>query len=146
MTSLAHNRTNVLLALAIPAAGFFFLAASSSQTMNAVTVGVTLGLGALWLAAVVALNGGPDEPACRIAAGGRNGDDNPMPRPAVPPPYGVNVSRPLKPWRWTSVLLAPVELLALAWSIPVIILLIMVPIGLALAGALWLARLIVERF
>jgi hypothetical protein len=37
-------------------------------------------------------------------------------------------------------------LLALAWSVPVIILLIMVPIGLALASALWLGRLVLGRF
>jgi hypothetical protein len=67
-----------------------------------------------------------------------------LPTPA-PPMHVVDVSRLATPWRWTSVLLAPLELLALAWSIPVLILLVMVPIGLVLAGALWVGRLIVGR-
>ena len=55
--------------------------------------------------------------------------------------YVVNVSRPATPWRWRSILLVPIELLALAWSVPVFVLLIMVPIGLVLASGLWLGRL-----
>jgi hypothetical protein len=69
-----------------------------------------------------------------------------LPRVVMPASHVLDVSRPARPWRWTSVLLAPVELLALAWSVPVIILLIMVPIGLALASALWLGRLVLGRF
>ena len=45
-----------------------------------------------------------------------------------------------------TVFLAPVELLALAWSVPLAILVIMVPVGLAVSGVLWLGRLIVGRF
>lgn len=52
----------------------------------------------------------------------------------------VDVSRRAMPWRWTTVLLAPVELLALVWSIPIAIALAMVPIGLAVAAALWVVR------
>jgi hypothetical protein len=43
-------------------------------------------------------------------------------------------------------LLAPVELLALAWGIPLLILAIMLPVGLVLSGVLWFGRLIVGRF
>jgi hypothetical protein len=45
-------------------------------------------------------------------------DDVRQPAAALPPAYVVNVSRPGQPWRWTSVLLAPLELLVIAWSIP----------------------------
>lgn len=56
----------------------------------------------------------------------------------------VKVSRPVTPWRWTNVLLGPLEALALAWSIPFLILLVMVPVGLALASALWFGRLLLR--
>ena len=59
------------------------------------------------------------------------------------PKYVVDVSRPVTPWRWQSSLQAPIELLALAWGIPLLILLLIVPVGLALAGALWIGRLLV---
>ena len=52
----------------------------------------------------------------------------------------MDASRSTTPWRWTSILLAPVELLALAWSVPFLILLIMVPIGFTLATVLWVGR------
>jgi hypothetical protein len=42
------------------------------------------------------------------------------------------------------VLLAPLELLVVAWSVPVVILLIAAPIGLAIAVLLWLGRLMVR--
>jgi hypothetical protein len=58
----------------------------------------------------------------------------------------IDVSRRAIPWRWTSVLLAPVELLALVWSVPIVVLLVMLPIGLALAGVLWLGRIILTVF
>ena len=58
------------------------------------------------------------------------------------PKYVVDVSRPVTPWRWQSSLQAPIELLALAWGIPLVILLLIVPVGLALAGALWIGRLV----
>ena len=58
------------------------------------------------------------------------------------PKYVVDVSRPVTPWRWQSSLQAPIELLALAWGIPLIILLLILPVGLALAAALWVGRLV----
>jgi hypothetical protein len=42
------------------------------------------------------------------------------------------------------VLLAPFELLVAAWSVPVLILLLAAPIGLAIAALLWLGRLMVR--
>jgi hypothetical protein len=52
----------------------------------------------------------------------------------------IDVSRPVVPWSWKDLFLAPVELLALAWSVPVLILLVLVPFGLLIAGSLWLVR------
>ena len=49
------------------------------------------------------------------------------------------------PWRWTSLLLAPLELMVVAWTIPLAIFLIMVPVGLALASLLWLGNVILGR-
>ena len=61
---------------------------------------------------------------------------------AAGPTYVVDVSRPVTPWQWRSMLLAPIELLALAWSVPVLMVLVIAPIGLALAVALWVGRLV----
>jgi hypothetical protein len=47
--------------------------------------------------------------------------------------YIIDVSRPVPPWRWTSVVLAPVELVAVAWSVPFVILAIGIPIVLVVA-------------
>jgi hypothetical protein len=56
------------------------------------------------------------------------------------PPYVVDVSRPAAPWSWKARLLLPIQLLAVAWSVPFLILLVLLPIGLAIASALWLGR------
>jgi len=60
--------------------------------------------------------------------------------------YVVDVSRPVLPWRWTSVLLAPLELLAVVWSIPFVILLVGSPVVLAVALVYWLVRLLLSAF
>lgn len=65
-------------------------------------------------------------------------------RPVTTQSYVVDVSRPSPPWSWRSVVLAPLELLVVAWSVPVVILLIAAPIGLAIAAFLWLGRLMVR--
>ena len=64
----------------------------------------------------------------------------------VVPDYVVDVSRPVVPWRWTSVLLTAVELLAVAWSIPVIILAVGSPIILAVALIYWIGRFVLNYF
>jgi len=53
----------------------------------------------------------------------------------------MNVSRAAVPWRWTDVLLAPVELLAVAWTVPLVILAIGLPIALAITLVGWIIRL-----
>jgi hypothetical protein len=85
-------------------------------------------------------------------------DTGPRPYPAVIDglqPDGVARRRePIPPgvtggfspsWRWTSLLLAPLEFIVVAWTIPLAIFLIMVPVGLALASLLWLGEVIVGR-
>jgi hypothetical protein len=135
------------LALAIPSGGFLYLISTGSQSANPPAVGVMVGLGVLWLATVLRLNALPVDRGTRSVRNVRDvGPDRaPVPR-AMTPAYVVDVRLPVKPWRWTSVLLAPLELLAVAWSVPVVILLIMLPIGLALVSALWLGRLILHLF
>ena len=48
--------------------------------------------------------------------------------------------------RATSVLLAPLELLAVVWAIPFVMLLLGLPIVLIVASIYWLARLVVSYF
>ena len=62
------------------------------------------------------------------------------------PDYVIDVSRPFVPWRWTSVLLAPVELLAAMWAVPFAILLAGIPIVLVVASLYWLGRLVASNF
>jgi hypothetical protein len=54
----------------------------------------------------------------------------------------LNISRAVVPWSWRDVLLAPVELLALAWGVPLLVLLALLPFGLVIAGAIRLGRMI----
>lgn len=50
------------------------------------------------------------------------------------------------PWRWTSVPLAVVELLAVAWSVPFVILAVGIPIALAVALVHWVGRFFLSYF
>jgi hypothetical protein len=54
----------------------------------------------------------------------------------------INISPAVVPWSWRDVLLAPVELLALAWGVPLLVLLALLPFGLVIAGAIRLGRMI----
>ena len=62
------------------------------------------------------------------------------------PAYVVNVSRLVPPRRWRSVLVAPFEVVALAWSVPLVMLAVMIPVGLSIASLLWLWHRIISRF
>jgi len=62
------------------------------------------------------------------------------------PDYVVDVSRPVQPRRWTDLLLAPLELLAVVWSIPFLILLVSIPAVLVVALIYQLGRLVVGYF
>jgi len=55
----------------------------------------------------------------------------------------IDISRAVVPWNWRDVFLAPVELLALAWGVPLLVLLALLPFGLVIAGAIRLGRMII---
>jgi hypothetical protein len=54
----------------------------------------------------------------------------------------INISRPVQSWRWEDVFVAAVELLAVAWGVPLLVLLALLPVGLVIAGAVRLGRMI----
>jgi hypothetical protein len=54
----------------------------------------------------------------------------------------IDISRPAAPWSWRDLFLAPVELIALAWGVPLLVLLALLPFGLLIAGAVRLGRMI----
>lgn len=146
MTAITETRVNMVLALALPAAGLAYLTFGVFAAPSWSTIGAMIVLGVLWLTATIAVSTAR-RPRLDTVAPVQEVAENIAPlRVLTPayPAYVVDVSRQVRPWRWTSVLLAPVELLALAWTIPVLILLIMVPVGLALASVLWVGRLILR--
>lgn len=146
MTPIAQTRMNVVLALALPAAGVAFLMSGVSLSPNRVTAGAMVALGVLWLTTTVAYNT-IWRPLWEVMGRRQEVAERMMPRHVMTPAYPtyvVDVSRPATRWHWRRVLLAPVELLALAWGFAVLILLVMVPIALAFASALWVGRLILR--
>ena len=62
------------------------------------------------------------------------------------PDYVVDVSRPVPPRRWTDLLLVPLELLAVVWSVPFLILLVSIPAVLVVALIYQLGRLVAGYF
>ena len=58
----------------------------------------------------------------------------------------MNVSRAAVPWSWKGLLLAPLELLAIAWSVPLAILLVAAPIALFVGLLVRLAQFFADRF
>ena len=88
---------------------------------------------------IAATERAPRAPAGRALAAPGNMMPRRVAKPDTPP-YVVDVSRPVTPWSWSALLLAPIELLALAWSVPFLMLLVLLPIGLVVASALWLGR------
>ena len=54
----------------------------------------------------------------------------------------INVSRPLVPWNWRDVIMAPMQVLALAWGLPFLVFIALLPFGLLIAGAVRLGRMI----
>lgn len=141
MTATTQNRMNVALALALPAAGLAYL--TTGALSGRFTVAAIVSLGVLWLTVTAAVN--TDTLPRPGLVGARGVANKTLPRVVTPAhPAYVNVSRPATRWRWTDVLLAPVEALALSWSVGFLVLLVMMPVGLALAGALWFGRLILR--
>ncbi len=53
---------------------------------------------------------------------------------------------PVLPWRWQMVLVDALRLLAVAWSVPLAMLLVGVPVAVTIAVVLWLGRLARHAF
>ena len=136
MMAITQGRMNVALTLALPAVGLAYSTAGASLGFDRSAAGL-IALGVLLITAGVAANTvrGP-----RPLVVTRRIPEY-LGRPVTTPSYVVDVSRPSTPWSWRSVLLAPLELLAVTWSVPIVILLIAAPIGLAIATLIWLGRL-----
>lgn len=146
MTALTRNRLNIVLAMMVPAAGLLFLILGVPLTSGQSAVAAVFGLSVV-LTIVVALNAtwGPAWDSWEGAP--RHDAAHALPPPSIAEtrPGVIDVSRPITPWRWTQLVLAPVELLALVWSVPFVVLVVMLPVGLTLAAAVWLGRFIVGR-
>jgi mannose/fructose/N-acetylgalactosamine-specific phosphotransferase system component IIC len=65
---------------------------------------------------------------------------------AAVPSYVVSVSRPEVAWRWTSVILIPLEILAMAWTAPFVILAVGIPIAVAVSLLNGIGRFLVSYF
>jgi hypothetical protein len=60
------------------------------------------------------------------------------------PDYVVDVGRTVQPWRWTDALLEPLELLAVVWSIPFVIILLGTPFVFGIALLYRIGRLVLN--
>ena len=140
MMAITQDRMTLALALVLPTIGLADSTAGASLGFDRAAAGWVIGLGVLVVTATIAANtirrpySLPVTRRLPEALG----------RPATIPSYVVDVSRPFTPWSWRAVLLAPLELLVVAWSVPVVILLIAAPIGFTIAALLWLGRLMVR--
>ena len=140
MIAITRDRMTVALALVIPTVGLAYSTAGAFLGFDRSAAAWVMALGVLVVTATVAANTiRPPHPVLVT----RRIPEN-LGRPVTTPSYVVDVSRPSTSWSWRAVLLAPLELLVVAWSVPVVILLIAAPIGLAIAVFLWLGRLMVR--
>ena len=140
MMAITQGRMTVALALLIPAVGLAYSTAGVSLGFDPSAAAWVMALGVLLVTATVAANT-IRRPYPLVVT--RRIPEN-LGRPLTTPSYVVDVSRPSTTWSWRAVLLAPLELLVVAWSVPVVILLIAAPIGLAIAALLWFGRLMVR--
>jgi len=147
VTTRTQRAMNVVLALAVPATGLAYLVSGVSLPPSGFGVAMMLVFGVLWFTATAA-RGAIARPRGEVATGtSRVVQDMALAR--RPPTlahasYVVDVTRPATPWRLPGVFRAAGELLVVVWSVPVVVLVLMVPIGLVLAGVLWIARLILR--
>jgi hypothetical protein len=131
---------NVGLTLGLPTIGLAYSTAGASLAFDRSAAGL-IALGVFLVTAAVAANT-IRRPYPLVVT--RRIPEN-LGRPVTPQSSVVDVSRPPSPpWSWRSLVLAPLELLAVAWSVPVVILLIAAPIALVVAALLWLGRLMVR--
>lgn len=140
MIAITQDRMTVALALVIPTVGLAYSTAGAFLGFDRSAAAWMMALGVLVVAATIAANTIRRPHPLLVT---RRIPEN-LGRPLTTPSYVVDVSRPSTPRSWRTVLLAPFELLVVAWSVPVVILLIAAPIGLAVAAFLWLGRLMVR--
>jgi hypothetical protein len=140
MMAITRDRMTVALALVILTVGLADSTAGASLGFDRSAAGWVMALGVLVVTATIAANTIRRPHPLLVT---RRIPEN-LGRPVTTPSYVVDVSRPSTPWSWRAVLLAPFELLVVAWSVPVLILLLAAPIGLAIAALLWLGRLMVR--
>ena len=140
MIAITRDRMTVALALVIPTVGLAYSTAGAFLGFDRSAAAWVMALGVLVVTATVAANTIRRPHPVLVT---RRIPEN-LGRPVTTPSYVVDVSRPSTSWSWRAVLLAPLELLVVAWSVPVVILLIAAPIGLAIAVFLWLGRLMVR--
>ena len=140
MIAITRDRMTVALALVIPTVGLAYSTAGAFLGFDRSAAAWVMALGVLVVTATVAANTIRRPHPVLVT---RRIPEN-LGRPVTTPSYVVDVSRPSTSWSWRAVLLAPLELLVVAWSVPVVILLIAAPIGLAIAVFLWLGRFMVR--
>ena len=140
MIAITRDRMTVALALVIPTVGLAYSTAGAFLGFDRSAAAWVMALGVLVVTATVAANTIRRPHPVLVT---RRIPEN-LGRPVTTPSYVVDVSRPRTSWSWRAVLLAPLELLVVAWSVPVVILLIAAPIGLAIAVFLWLGRFMVR--
>jgi len=140
MIAITRDRMTVALALVIPTVGLAYSTAGAFLGFDRSAAAWVMALGVLVVTATVAADTIRRPHPVLVT---RRIPEN-LGRPVTTPSYVVDVSRPSTPLSWRAVLLAPFELLVVAWSVPVVILLIAAPIGLAIAVFLWLGRLMVR--
>jgi len=137
MIAFTQDRMTMALAVVIPTVGLADPTAGAALGFERAAAGWVMAFGVLLFAATIAANTIRRPHSLLVA---RRLPEN-LGRPVSTPSYVVDVSRPSTPWSWRTVLLTPLELLVAAWSVPVVILLIAAPIGLAIAALVWLGRL-----
>ena len=76
----------------------------------------------------------------RLDAGYRTPVAAAAPRRAAPQTAGLSVSRAIVPWRWRTAGMDALELIAVVWSLPFVIVAIGAPLALAVAALVWLGR------
>jgi len=140
MIAITRDRMTVALALVIPTVGLAYSTAGAFLGFDRSAAAWVMALGVLVVTATVAADTIRRPHPVLVT---RRIPEN-LGRPVTTPSYVVDVSRPSTSWSWRAVLLAPLELLVVAWSVPVVILLIAAPIGLAIAVFLWLGRFMVR--
>ena len=58
----------------------------------------------------------------------------------------IDVTRPPQPWRWRTVAMDALSLVAVAWSVPLVVLVVGTPIALAIVLLVWSVRRVLGAF